>query len=65
MKLLGEPKSIDMEDLKDEIHRLLKNPPSGNEYYTKEGVTDTSKPENLKIVQERYKSDLQFMLEKL
>ena len=65
MKLFGEPKSIGMEYLKEEINKLLKNPPNGNEYYTKDGVIDASKPENLKIVQERYKSDLQFMLEKL
>lgn len=65
MKLFGTPKPIDMEDLKNEIHRLLKNPPSGNEYYTKDGVIDTSKPENLKKVRERYKNNLQFMLEEL
>lgn len=65
MKLFGEPKPIDMENLKNEIHRLLKNPPSGNEYYTKDGVIDTSKPENLKKVRERYKNNLQFMLEEL
>ena len=51
--------------LKAEINSLLKNPPSENEYYTNDGVIDTSKPENLKKVQERYKSDLQFMLQKL
>ena len=65
MKLFGEPKKIDMENLKNEIHRLLKNPPSGNEYYTKDGVIDTSKSENLKKVRERYASDLQFILRKL
>lgn len=65
MNLLDQPKPIDIDYLKAEINSLLKNPPSGNEYYTKDGVIDTSKPENLKKVQERYKSDLQFMLQKL
>lgn len=65
MELLGEPKSIDIDNFKNEVHRLLKNPPNGKEYYTKDSIIDISKPENLKKVQERYKSDLRFMLEKL
>ncbi|MBE5742930.1 MAG: hypothetical protein E7360_06430 [Clostridiales bacterium] len=65
MNLLDQPKLIDIDYLKAEINSLLKNPPNENEYYTKDGVIDTSKPENLKKVQERYKSDLQFMLQKL
>ncbi|MBQ8658513.1 MAG: amidohydrolase family protein [Clostridia bacterium] len=65
MGLLGSPKPIDMDYFKSEICKLLKNPPCGKEYYTKDGVIDISAPENLKKVTERYKRDLEFMLQNL
>ena len=65
MRLLGAPKPIDMDNFKNELYRLLKNPPNGNEYYTKDGVIDISKPENLKKVREQYTNNLQFILKNL
>ena len=58
---LGRKRSIN----KTTHNRLLKNLPSGNEYYTKDSVIDTSKIENLKKVQEKYKNGLKFMLQEL
>lgn len=65
MRLLGEPKPIDMNYFKNELYRLLKALPTGKEYYTKDGVIDISKPENLEFIKERYIRNINFMLEEL
>lgn len=62
MKLLGEPKPIDKKYFKAEIERLLKELPSGNKFYTKDGIIDISILENLKKVTDRYVNDLTLML---
>ena len=63
VKLLGEPKVIDREYAIKEIEKLLKDLPKGDKFYTKDGIIDISKPENLKKVTERYVGDLRFMLD--
>ncbi len=65
MNLLGNPQPIDMDYLKSEIYKLLNNPPTGDKYYTKDGVIDISDPNNLEKVIKRYTDDLRFMLERL
>ena len=62
INLLGEPKKIDKQYAKDEIKRLMNELPSGDSYYTNDGVIDMTMPENRKTVIERYIADLQYML---
>ncbi len=62
MKLLGEPKPIDKKYFKIEIERLLKELPSGDKFYTKDGIIDITISENLEKVTERYVNDLTLML---
>lgn len=63
--LLGEPKLIDFEYLKNEIVRLSKDLPVGDRYYTKGNIIDITNAKNLKRVIKNYTSDLEYMLDTL
>ena len=65
IRLFGEPKPIDKCTLINEMVELLKNQPSGEKYYTKDGVIDINDLTNLEKVRERYTSDIEFMLKGL
>lgn len=61
-KMLGTPKIINKEYFKNYIEKLLRNLPCGDTYFTKDGIIDISKSENLKKVIDCYVGDLNYML---